>query len=71
MRVRKTDKLREVPESEYSRINFRRVKDKDELKIDFTAVTNGRGKIHLYYAGKFVKTIGINLTKDMEMKSDG
>lgn len=68
----RTEKLSKViPESIYSRINFRRLTDKDEVKLDFTGVTNGIGKIHLYYAGKFVKTIGVNLTKDMEVRKHG
>lgn len=50
-----------------SLINFRRSGDK-EVKLDFTAATNGTGLIHLYYAGKFVKTIRVNLTRDMEVK---
>ena len=51
-----------------SRINFRRMPESDAVKLDFTAATNGIGNIHLYYAGKFVKTIRVNLTKDMELK---
>lgn len=54
-----------------SRINFRRLPTGDEVKLDFTDVTKGIGKIHLYYAGKFVKTINVNLTKNMEMKTLG
>ena len=54
-----------------SRINFRRLPKGDEVKLDFTKDTNGIGKIHLYYAGKFVKTINVNLTKDMEVKPYG
>lgn len=54
-----------------SRINFRRMSKGDAVKLDFTAVTNGIGKIHLYYAGKFVKTINVNLTKDMEVDTIG
>lgn len=54
-----------------SRINFRRLPKGDEVKLDFTQVTNGIGRIHLYYAGKFVKTININLTKDMEVHNHG
>lgn len=61
----------EIRESVYSRINFRRIPDKDEVKLDFTTVTNGTGKIHLYYTGKFVKTISVNLTSDMEVKTHG
>ena len=61
----------EIREAVYSRINFRRLPDKDEVKLDFTNATNGIGKIHLYYAGKFVKTISVNLTKNMEMKTIG
>ena len=53
-----------------SMINFRRVGDK-AIKLDFISETNGIGEIHLYYAGKFVKTIHVNLTKDMEVKSHG
>lgn len=60
-----------IRESVYSRINFRRLPDGDEVKLDFTSVTNGIGKIHLYYAGKFVKTINVNLTKSMEVKTIG
>lgn len=51
-----------------SRINFRRMPEGDGVKLDFTVATNGIGSIHLYYAGKFVKTIHVNLTKDMELK---
>jgi hypothetical protein len=49
-----------------SLINFRRSGDK-EVKLDFTKDTDGTGLIHLYYAGKFVKTIRVNLTRDMEV----
>ena len=54
-----------------SRINFRRLPDRDEVKLDFTKETNGIGKIHLYYAGKFVRTININLTQKMEVHGHG
>lgn len=54
-----------------SRINFRRLPDRDEVKLDFTSVTNGIGKIHLYYAGKFVKTVNVNLTSNMEVETHG
>jgi hypothetical protein len=54
-----------------SRINFRRMPEGDGVKLDFTAATNGIGSIHLYYAGKFVKTIRVNLTEDMEVKPHG
>lgn len=54
-----------------SRINFRRLPEGDEVKLDFTSRTNGIGKIHLYYAGKFVRTINVNLTKNMEVKGHG
>lgn len=55
---------------EKSLINFRRSGDK-AVKLDFTASTQGIGMIHLYYAGKFVKTIQVNLTEDMEGKDNG
>ena len=55
---------------EKSLINFRREGD-DVIKLDFTSGTNGIGSIHLYYAGKFVKTIRVDLTKDMEVKGHG
>lgn len=48
-------------------INFRR-ENQQEILLDFIAPTHGIGKIHLYYAGKFVKTMNINLTSDMEVK---
>ena len=38
------------------------------IKINFKAETQGIGLIHVYYAGKFVKTIRLNLTTDMEVK---
>jgi len=53
-----------------SKINFRRDGD-TSIKLDFTTESNGIGKIHLYYAGKFVKTINIDLTKDMEVGRHG
>ena len=55
---------------EKSLINFRREGD-HAVKLDFTAGTNGIGSIHLYYSGKFVKTIRVDLTKDMEVKGHG
>jgi hypothetical protein len=51
-----------------SRINFRRLPKGDEVKLDFTHATNGIGKIHLYYAGKYVQTVNVNLTSKMEVK---
>lgn len=54
-----------------SRINFRRMAKGDAVKLDFTAATQGQGTIHLYYAGKFVKSIRVNLTKDMEVETLG
>ena len=53
-----------------STINFRRIGDK-AVKLDFTSETQGTGLIHLYYAGKFVKTVRVNLTRDMEMTPHG
>lgn len=50
-----------------SMVNFRRQGDRT-VKLDFTERTGGKGIIHLYYAGKFVKTIKIDLTSGMEVK---
>ena len=55
---------------EKSMINFKRSGDK-AIKLDFTSETNGTGLIHLYYAGEFVKTIKVDLTKDMEVELYG
>ena len=68
--IENTNKLQESefkhkPVTEKSLINFRRAGGKG-VKLDFTKETNGTGLIHLYYAGNFVKTIRINLTRDME-----
>ena len=52
------------PSVEKSVINVRR-SGSNAIKIDFTEATKGIGMIHVYYAGKFVKTIRLNLTEDM------
>jgi len=59
-----------MPIGEKSTIDFRREGDK-AVKLNFTAATQGIGEIHLYYAGKYVKTIKVNLTDNMEMKKYG
>ena len=57
------------PDPVKSTINVRR-SGEHAIKIDFTEPTGGRGLIHLYYAGSFVKTIRVNLITDMEERGN-
>ena len=44
-----------------------KVKGDRHVGLNFLAKTNGRSIIDLFYAGKYVKTLRIDLTHDMEV----
>ena len=49
-----------------SLINIHRI-ESNVMNIDFIEETLGIGTLHLFYAGKYVRTLNINLTSDMEV----